>query len=172
MSAGTPTRMTESPSSSTARRAPAIISPGAKSPPIASRAMGSVNLIDLYGDSTLVPSTVGADHVGQFGRRTLRTDAARRYGEAPVRGAAAAGLGFAGFALRDCHRSSLSPERANPSHFVGFAGFCARESESVKCSPARINRCLTVAGRLVAVDSAVRAETLAVLATEWCEWQV
>src|SRR5271156_985384 len=78
MRSGTPTRMTESPSSSTAARAPAMISLGAKSPPIASRAMGRLNLVDLYGDATLVPATVGAHDVGQLGRRALRADAAGR----------------------------------------------------------------------------------------------
>ena len=55
-----------------------MISLGAKSPPIASRAMGRVNLVDLYGDAILVPATVGAHDVGQFGGRALRADAARR----------------------------------------------------------------------------------------------
>src|SRR5580704_11433364 len=114
---GTPTRITESPSSSTALRAPAMISLGAKSPPIASRAMGRVNLVDLYGDATLVPATVGADDVRQLRGRALRADAARRALQGPVGRTAASGLGFAGLALRDGHRSSLSVERAGPSHY-------------------------------------------------------
>src|ERR1700722_6771115 len=78
ISSGTPTRMTESPSSSTAARAPSMISFGAKSPPIASRAMGRLNLVDLYGDATLVPTAVGAHDVGHLGGHALRADAARR----------------------------------------------------------------------------------------------
>src|ERR1017187_3314278 len=104
-SSGTPTRMTESPSSSTAARAPAMISLGAKSPPIASRAMGRGNLVDLYGNTVLVPATVGAHNVGQFGGRALRADAARGSIEGPVGRTAAAGLRFAGLALGDGHRS-------------------------------------------------------------------
>src|ERR1700691_5407817 len=100
-SSGTPTRMTDSPRSSTAARAPAMISLGAKSPPIASRAMGRLNLVDLYGDATLVPATVGADDVRQLRRRALGADAARGAIKGPVRRAAAAGLGLAGLALRD-----------------------------------------------------------------------
>src|SRR5579863_4572191 len=113
-SSGTPTRMTESPSSSTAARAPAMISFGAKSPPIASRAMGRLNLVDLYGDATLVPAAVRAHDVGQLRGRALRADAARRALQGPIRRSAATGLGFAGLALRDGHRSSLSVERAGP----------------------------------------------------------
>src|SRR5271170_8410779 len=106
--------MTFSPSSSTARRAPAMISPGAKSPPIASKAMGRVNSVDLYRDAVLVPTAVRAHHVRQLGRCTLGADAPRWESETPVGRTAASGLGFAGFALRDCHRSSLSVETGWP----------------------------------------------------------
>src|SRR5580704_9247382 len=109
--------MTERPSSAPASRAPRMISSGAKSPPIASRAMGRVNLVDLYGDATFVPAAVRAHDVWQFRGRALRADAARRAVQGPVRRTAAPGLGFAGLALRDGHRSSLSVERAGPSHF-------------------------------------------------------
>src|SRR5580692_1704477 len=99
MSSGTPTRVTESPNSSTARRAPAMISWGAKSPPIASKAMGRVNSVDLDGDAALVPTAVGADHVGQLRGRALRADATSRSLQGPVGRTSATGLGFAGLAL-------------------------------------------------------------------------
>src|ERR1039458_7737942 len=118
--------MTDRPSSSTALRAPAMISLGAKSPPIASRAMGRVNLVDLYSNAILVPATVGAHDVRQFRRRALRADAARRAIQGPVGRTAAAGLGWAGLALRDGHRSSLSDTRAGPSHFFRFPGLYVR----------------------------------------------
>ncbi len=38
--------------------------------------MGSVNSVDLDRDATLVPTTIGANNVGQFGRRALWADAA------------------------------------------------------------------------------------------------
>ena len=72
MSSGTPTSMTSKPSSSTARRAPAMISLGAKSPPIASRAMGRVKLVDLDCYATLVPTAVRAHDVWQLRSCTLR----------------------------------------------------------------------------------------------------
>src|SRR5665213_3017081 len=133
-SSGIPTRMTESPSSSTAARAPATIYLGAKSPPIASRAMGRPNLVDLYGDATLVPTTVRAHDVGQFRRRALGTDTARRSFQGPVRGTAAAGLRFAGLALRDGHRSSLSVERALARH----TSLDSPVSKSVNRSPSSV----------------------------------
>ena len=128
--------------------------------------MGKVNLVDLYSNAILVPTAVGTDDVRQLGRGTLRADAARRLAEAPVRGTAASGLGFAGLALGDSHRSSLSTERANPSHFFGFIGLEARESEFIKCSPARVHRGLAVATGLITVDPTKGAKSFAVLATE------
>ena len=80
---GTPTRVTDSPSSSTARRAPATTSPGAWSPPIASRAMGRVNSVDLDGGAALVPPAVRAHHVGGLDRGALGAHRAGR----PARGA-------------------------------------------------------------------------------------
>src|ERR1700722_1666883 len=114
MSSGTPTRVTDRPSSSTARRAPAMISVGAKSPPIASKAMGSVKSVDLYGRTTLVPTAVGAHHVGQLGGGALGEHAARGARQGPVGRPATARLGFAGLALGYGHRSSLSPETGVP----------------------------------------------------------
>jgi len=76
--------------------------------------MGSVNSVDLYRDAVLIPATVWADHVRQLRRGALRTDTASRSLETPIGRTAASGLGFAGLALGDSHRSSLSPETGKP----------------------------------------------------------
>jgi hypothetical protein len=134
--------------------------------------MGSANLVNLDGYAILVPAAVGTHDVGQLGRRALWADATSRSLQAPVRRAATAGFGFAGLALWNCHRSSLSTERANPSHFFGFIGLKVHESEFIKCSPARVDRCLAVTRGLVAVDPAVGTQAQTALSTEGSERQI
>ena len=82
-----PTRSTGMPSSSAHRRAPATISPGALSPPIASTATGSTGSassapgsVDLDRLAALVPAAVRTDDVGQ-----LRVAALRDSDSAPAR---------------------------------------------------------------------------------------
>ena len=125
--------------------------------------MGSVKSVDLDRYAILVPAAVRTYDVGQLGRGTLGTDATSGSAETPVGRAAAAGLGLAGLALGNCHSSSLSPERAGPSHFFGFIGRKVHESESIKCSPARIDRNLAVTTGLVAVGTAVGTQPPTIL---------
>src|ERR1039458_1609909 len=134
--------------------------------------MGRVNLIDLYGRAPLVPTTIGTHDVGQLRGRALRTDAAGRTAQAPVRRTATTRLCFAGLALGNGHQSSLSTKRVDPSHFFGFIGTNVDETEFVKCSPARVYRSLTVATLVISVHPTVRTETLAVLATQRRQRQI
>src|SRR5579875_1192314 len=113
---GSPTRSTGRPSSSDACRAPATISAGARSPPMASTATCSGVLVsfmptgsswlsaDVDGLATLVPPAGRAHDVGQLGLVALRADAAGRRAQRPVAGPAAAALGFRRLLLRYGHR--------------------------------------------------------------------
>src|SRR5437764_10913371 len=115
------------PCSSAAWRAPATISPGARSPPMASTATGSAvtmsvadagrdalrrcrsppsrRLLDDDGLPAPVPPAVGADDVRQLGPAALRARAARRRGEAPGARPAAAALGLRRLLLGNGHRT-------------------------------------------------------------------
>ncbi len=115
---GGPTSTTGMPSSSTARRAPATISPGAWSPPMASTATGrprqttpragaeAVPLVDLDGLAALVPPAVAHTtcgtlawwHCGQM----LRAGRLQH----PVRGPPTTALRLGGLLLGDGHRCS------------------------------------------------------------------
>src|ERR1039458_5456957 len=126
-SSGGPTRTTGTPSAA-AWRAPATISLGALSPPIASRATGSdprasaegrprsrAKSVDLDRRPALVPTAVRADHVGYLHGLTVRADAAGRALEPPVGGLAAAPLGLRALLFGDGHRRSPgSFDRAAP----------------------------------------------------------
>src|SRR5579883_3069353 len=118
-SSGGPTSTTGTPCSSAACRAPATISPGARSPPIASTATGRaassagerrrprrVTSVDLDGLAPLVPPAVRAHDMGQLRLVAVRADAPRRRCQAPVRGLAAAALGLGRLLLGDCHPRS------------------------------------------------------------------
>src|SRR5690606_12291619 len=102
-----PTRQTGMPSSRAARRPPCTISSGARSPPMASRAMGfcpravmdsGLLLVLLLGDdlAPVVVAALRAHPVRQLGRHALRAGRIPRCGQHP-RGAPLAGpsLGMA-----------------------------------------------------------------------------
>ena len=109
-----PTSTTGTPSSATACLAPATISPGAKSPPIASTAMGSMvtsratGSVDGDGLTAVVPAAVAAHHVRALHGATTRAAAAGRGGDAPGRRTTAAALGLGGLLLGDGHGRSWS----------------------------------------------------------------
>src|SRR6478609_6336321 len=112
MASARPTRTMGMPSSSAAWAAPATISPGALSPPMASTALGRV-LTGRAGDSVdvdrleaVVPAAVATHHVRTLHRAATGAGAARRRGDLPGRGPAAAALGLGGLLLGDGHRCS------------------------------------------------------------------
>ena len=85
---------------SAAWRAPATISPGARSPPMASTAMGSIaSGVDVDRDSALVPPAGRAHRVRPLGRTATRADAAVGDRQLPRTGATASGLRFDFFFL-------------------------------------------------------------------------
>src|SRR4051812_7500134 len=103
-SSGRPTSATGTPSSSAARRAPSMISPGALSPPMASTAMGSMGvLLDVDGLTAVVPAAVAAHDVGRLGRAAPGTHAAGRGFERPGRRPAAPALHLRGLLLGNGH---------------------------------------------------------------------
>src|SRR2546423_2066391 len=104
--------------------APATISAGAWSPPMASTAMGSKRLLDVDGLAAAVPTAVGADHVRQFGLPALRARAAGGGGEPPVGGAAASALRLRCLLLGDghgCRSLVLQGVERRPSR-IGWGG--------------------------------------------------
>ena len=117
-----PTMTTSIPSSSTARRAPATIAPGASSPPMASTAMGSISWAgsDFDGDAVLVPTARGAHHVRELGRPAPRAERAGRLRESPRAGPVAARLRLGSLLLGDSHR--LVPLVGRPRPDVGPEG--------------------------------------------------
>ncbi len=123
-----PTRTTSMPSSSTARWAPARISPGALSPPMASTAMGSIRgRSDVDGHAVLVPAAAGAHDVGQLGGPASWAERAGRLREPPRAGSVAARLRLRPLLLGHSHRQETS--RGNSSGRACGAG---------RCSPARV----------------------------------
>src|SRR3954453_4340588 len=149
--------------------APATISAGALSPPMASTETGSMtaeamrSLLDVDGLAAAVPAAVGAHHVGQLGLAALRADAAGRGRQGPVRGAPAAALGFGGLLLRDGHGRLSSVVES--SVVVG--------TQRVQRCPSGITRHHGVpAVALVAIGPALGAEALAVLAAEGRQGQL
>ena len=119
-----PTSATGIPASA-ASRAPAMISSGARSPPIASSAIGSTSdqlsmsrSGDLDRDAVAVPAAAGAHRVRQLGVAAAGADAAGRGAELPRTGAAAARLGLRLLLLGNSHRAnSVTTEdgaRTNP----------------------------------------------------------
>src|ERR1700733_14109650 len=116
---GGPTSTMPTPCCSEARRAPSTISPGARSPPMASTATGSVARISGLGRSPrrlksvdldrlapLVPAAAGADHVGRLGRLAVRAHAAGRQVQTPGPGQVAAALGLGFLLLGDGHEGT------------------------------------------------------------------
>src|SRR4051812_17612337 len=101
-----PTSRTRTPSSSAASTAPATISPGARSPPIASTAtvMGNGVLLDVDDLAAAVPTAVAAHDVGLLHRAAVGAGGTGGRGQLPVGGAALTRLRPGGLALRDCHR--------------------------------------------------------------------
>src|SRR5579875_4030532 len=111
------------PSSSQACRAPATISSGAKSPPMASTATGSLaassgvrgppgwergtaasgRSLDVERLAALVPATGGAHHVRQLGLAAPGAHAAGGGRQGPSAGPPAAALGLGGLLLGDSH---------------------------------------------------------------------
>src|SRR4051794_2205584 len=110
ISSSRPYRRTSTSSSVAAASAPATISAGALSPPMASIATvirsvviarASVDVDDL---ATAVGAAVGADAVRKLGGTALRADRLRRQGELHVRRPSRMRLAPRGLALRDGHR--------------------------------------------------------------------
>ena len=104
------------PCCSEARRAPSTISPGARSPPMASTATGSVasvsglgrsprrlKSVDLDRLAPLVPAATRADHVRRLRRLAVRAHAAGRQVEPPRPSQMAAALGLGLLLLGDGH---------------------------------------------------------------------
>src|ERR1700722_18460300 len=113
---GGPTSTMPTPCSSEARRAPSTISPGARSPPMASTATGSVasvsglgrsprrlKSVDLDRLAAPVPAAAGADHVGSLGRLAVRAHAAGGQVQTPRPSQMAAALGLGLLLLGDGH---------------------------------------------------------------------
>src|SRR5580658_5049924 len=190
-SAGGPTSTTGMPSSA-ARRAPATISPGARSPPMASTATGrwpsagegalplGLKSVDLDGGSPLVPATGRADHVRGLHLGAVRADAPGRRLQHPVGGLAAAALGLGRLLLRDSH--GRAPDRCAGGRAPplrpgrGPPGLAARRNlrraEHVEVSPPGVDRLHAVAAGLVAIAPAVLAQAEAVRPTQRGERQL
>src|ERR1700728_401326 len=190
---GGPTRTTGIPSSA-ARRAPATISAGALSPPMASMATGrsaaagegalplGLKSVDLDGDASRVPATARADHVGGLRLGAVPAHAARRRLQHPVGGLAATALGLRGLLLRDSHRRAPDPcVRATSWRRLGRVGDrpgfplrapTSRRAKHIEVSPPGVDRRHAVAARLVAVRPAVLAQPGAVRRTEGGERQL
>jgi hypothetical protein len=135
--------------------------------------MGRVNLIDLYGVRPLYQPQFGHTMWGNFDvahwGQTLRAGRSRR----PVGRTAATRLGFAGLALGDGHRSSLSTGTGGPVTLL----WIHRRQSPMNRSPSSVAQrgsdwCLALAGRLIAVDTAVGTQSRAVLSTQRRERQV
>src|SRR4051812_40339667 len=170
---GWPTSTTGIPCSRDACTAPATISSGALSPPMASTATGSMaaqaiaaqaaadQSVDVYGLAAAVPAAVLADHVRELGLAALGADRASGRFERPVRRTAAAALGLGGLLLGDGHRRLSSVV----SVVVG--------AQRIQHRPPRVHRHSGVAAvTLVAVGPAFGAEALAVLRAEGRQGQL
>src|SRR3954469_13745935 len=105
ITSSSPTSRTRTPNSSAASTAPATISPGARSPPIASTAtvIGTGALLDVDDLAAAVPAAVAADDVWLLHRTAVGARGTGGRGQLPVGGASLTRLRPGGLALRDCH---------------------------------------------------------------------
>src|SRR5262245_10984682 len=117
-----PTRTLGMPAAA-ANLAPSTISPGERSPPMASTAIGSTEPardrrsgVDVDGDAVLVPAARRAHRVRLLGVAAPRARAARRGVELPGAGATAAGLRLRLLLLRDGHSALRLGSRARTGY--------------------------------------------------------
>src|SRR3954471_6547499 len=154
ITSSSPTSRTRTPNSSAASTAPATISPGARSPPIASTAtvIGTGVLLDVDDLAAAVPPAVAADDVRLLHRAAVGAGGTGGRGQPPVGGASLTRLRPGGLALRDCHRNAPTCFRVSRSSGIGVVRIGWSEVEVGEGSPPRVGGLLVGVGFIGAND--------------------